>query len=348
MHRVTLIPGDGIGPEITAAVQEILAKAKAPIEWDVVLAGEVALEKEGDLLPLTTLQSLSQNKVALKGPITTPIGSGFRSINVSLRQKFSLYACVRPYKNIPGVASRYENVDIVVVRENTEDLYKGIEFAPGSPEVAMLTEMSKGLVPTDAAVSIKAISGSASRRIAQYAFEYAKASGRKKVTASAKANIMKFTDGLFYESVRSIASQYPEIEYNEVLVDALCMKLVQDPTQYDILLMPNLYGDIVSDLVAGLVGGLGMAPGANIGKNMAIFEATHGSAPDIAGKNLANPTGLLLSAIMMLEYLGEKEIASNIDRALNTVLADGKQVTKDLNSKGVSTSKMAEAIIAAL
>lgn len=348
MHRVTLIPGDGIGPEITEAVKEVFSSAKAPIEWDVVQAGESALKTEGDLLPLKTLQSLSLNKVALKGPITTPIGTGFRSVNVSLRQKFNLFACVRPYKNMPGVSSRYENVDIVVVRENTEDLYRGIEFAPGSPEVAMITEMSKGLIATDAAVSIKSISATASRSIAKYAFDYAKANGRKKVTASAKANIMKFTDGLFYESVRSIAKNYPEIEYNEVLVDALCMKLVQDPAEFDVLLLPNLYGDIVSDLVAGLVGGLGMAPGANIGSKMAIFEATHGSAPDIAGKNMANPAGLLLSATMMLEYLGEVDIAKRIETALYTVLNDGKYVTKDLNPNGVSTTEMTKAIVAAL
>lgn len=348
MHLVTLIPGDGIGPEITEAVKEILSHAKAPIEWEEAQAGLDAFNSEGDLLPFKTIQSLSKNKVGLKGPLTTPIGTGFRSVNVSLRQKFNLYACVRPYKNMPGVSSRFNNVDIVVVRENTEDLYKGIEFPPGSAEVAMITELSKGLVATDAAISIKAISGTASRRIAKYAFEYARSRGRKKVTASAKANIMKFTDGLFYESVRSIAKDYPDIEYEEVLVDALCMKLVQNPEEYDILLLPNLYGDLLSDLVAGLVGGLGMAPGANIGSKMAIFEATHGSAPDIAGRNLANPLGLLLSANMMLEYLGENEVARKIENAVNVVLQDGKQVTKDLNPEGVSTSEMTKAIIKAL
>ncbi len=348
MHLVSLIPGDGIGPEITEAVKEIMASAKAPIKWEPVLAGQTALENEADLLPLKTLQSLTKNKVALKGPLTTPIGTGFRSVNVSLRQKFDLYACVRPYKSMPGVSSHYNNVDIVVIRENTEDLYKGIEFAPGSPEVAMITEMSRGMVATDAAVAVKAISGKASRRIAKYAFEYAKTTGRKKVTASAKANIMKFTDGLFYKAAKEVAKDYKEIEYNEVLVDALCMKLVQDPNQFDILLLPNLYGDIVSDLVAGLVGGLGMAPGANIGTKMAIFEATHGSAPDIAGKDLANPTGLLLSAIMMLDYLGENDIARKIERAVYIVLKDGKEVTKDLNPRGVATSKMTKAIIKAL
>lgn len=348
MHLVTLIPGDGIGPEITEAVKEIMASAKAPIKWEPVLAGQTALENEADLLPLKTLQSLAKNKVALKGPLTTPIGTGFRSVNVSLRQKFDLYACVRPYKTLPGVSTSFNNVDIVVIRENTEDLYKGIEFAPGSAEVAMITEMSKGMVATDAAVAIKAISAKASRRIAKYAFEYAKTTGRKKVTASAKANIMKFTDGLFNGAVREVAKDYQDIEYNEILVDALCMKLVQDPNQFDILLLPNLYGDIVSDLVAGLVGGLGMAPGANIGAKMAIFEATHGSAPDIAGKDIANPTGLVLSAIMMLDYLGENDIARKIERAVYTVLKDGKEVTKDLNLNGVATSQMTKAIIKAL
>ncbi len=348
MHLVTLIPGDGIGPEITEAVKEIMASAKAPINWEPVLAGQTALDNEADLLPLKTLQSLAKNKVALKGPLTTPIGTGFRSVNVSLRQKFDLYACVRPYKTLPGISTCFNNVDIVVIRENTEDLYKGVEFAPGSAEVAMITEMSRGMVATDAAVAIKAISAKASRRIAKYAFEYAKTTGRKKVTASAKANIMKFTDGLFNGAVREVAKDYQDIEYNEILVDALCMKLVQDPNKFDILLLPNLYGDIVSDLVAGLVGGLGMAPGANIGAKMAIFEATHGSAPDIAGNDVANPTGLLLSAIMMLDYLGENDIARKIERAVYTVLKDGKEVTKDLNPNGVTTSQMTKAIIKAL
>ncbi|MDD4264318.1 MAG: isocitrate/isopropylmalate family dehydrogenase, partial [Firmicutes bacterium] len=291
---------------------------------------------------------LEKNKIGLKGPITTPIGKGFRSINVSLRQKFNLYACVRPYKSMLGINSRYENVDIVVVRENTEDLYKGVEFEANSEEARVISKLSNGSVSLDSAISIKAITARASEKIGRYAFEYAKKHGRKKVTASAKANIMKFTDGLFYDSLRKVAKEYPEIEYHEVLVDALCMKLVQNPEHFDVLVMSNLYGDLLSDLVAGLVGGLGVAPGANIGDNMAIFEATHGSAPDIAGKDLANPLGLLLSANMMLEYLGEKQIASNITKAIETVLADGKFVTKDLNPEGVTTSQMTKAIIKAL
>jgi len=348
VRLVTLIPGDGIGPEITESVKEILSSARAPIEFEEAQAGETALKTEGDLLPLKTLQSLEKNKIGLKGPITTPIGKGFRSINVSLRQKFNLYACVRPYKSMLGINSRYENVDIVVVRENTEDLYKGVEFEANSEEARVISKLSNGSVSLDSAISIKAITARASEKIGRYAFEYAKKHGRKKVTASAKANIMKFTDGLFYDSLRKVAKEYPEIEYHEVLVDALCMKLVQNPEHFDVLVMSNLYGDLLSDLVAGLVGGLGVAPGANIGDNMAIFEATHGSAPDIAGKDLANPLGLLLSANMMLEYLGEKQIASNITKAIETVLADGKFVTKDLNPEGVTTSQMTKAIIKAL
>jgi len=348
VHHETLIPGDGIGPEITESVKEILSSAKAPVEFEEVQAGEGALESEGELLPLKTLQSLEKTKVGLKGPITTPIGKGFRSVNVSLRQIFNLYACVRPYRSMPGIASRYENVDIVVVRENTEDLYKGVEFAPNSKETRTISELTGGAVSKDAAISIKAITAHASERIGRFAFEYAKKHGRKKVTATAKANIMKFTDGLFYDSVRKVAEEYPEIPYNEVLVDALCMKLVQAPENFDVLVMSNLYGDLLSDLVAGLVGGLGVAPGANIGDGMAIFEATHGSAPDIAGKNLANPLGLLLSAVMMLEYLGEMDVARRITKAVETVLADGRYVTKDLCPEGVTTSEMTKAIIKAL
>ena len=330
-HLVTLIPGDGIGPEITRAVASILQAADAPIEWEEQSAGAAVLEAEGEVLPQRVLDSIAKNTVALKGPITTPIGKGFRSVNVALRKALDLYACVRPAKTLPGVKSRYDKVDLVIVRENTEDLYAGIERK----------------VDDDTAESIKRITRGASERIARYAFDYAVKNNRRKVTAVSKANICKFSDGLFLEAVRAVAQEYPQITYDEVLVDNLCMQLVINPEIYDVLVLPNLYGDIVSDLAAGLTGGLGVAPGANIGVKAAVFEAVHGSSPALAGQNKANPTALLLSACLMLRHLGEADCAQRIETALLNVLKEGKTLTFDLGGSA-TTHQFAEAVIAHL
>lgn len=327
-HLVTLIPGDGIGPEITRAVTAVLAAAQAPVEWEEQTAGAAVLETEGAVLPQRVLDSIAKNKVALKGPITTPIGKGFRSVNVALRKALDLYACVRPAKTLPGVKSRYTNVDLVIVRENTEDLYAGIERK----------------VDDDTAESIKRITRGASERIARYAFDYAVQNRRRKVTAVSKANICKFSDGLFLDAVRTVAKQYPQIAYDEVLVDNLCMQLVINPEVYDVLVLPNLYGDIVSDLAAGLTGGLGVAPGANIGTRAAVFEAVHGSSPALAGQNKANPTALLLSACLMLRHLGEAACAERVESALLSVLREGKTLTFDLGGTA-TTDDFAQAII---
>lgn len=327
-HLVTLIPGDGIGPEITRAVTAVLAAAQAPVEWEEQTAGAAVLETEGAVLPQRVLDSIAKNKVALKGPITTPIGKGFRSVNVALRKALDLYACVRPAKTLPGVKSRYTNVDLVIVRENTEDLYAGIERK----------------VDDDTAESIKRITRGASERIARYAFDYAVQNNRRKVTAVSKANICKFSDGLFLDAVRTVAKQYPQIAYDEVLVDNLCMQLVINPEVYDVLVLPNLYGDIVSDLAAGLTGGLGVAPGANIGTHAAVFEAVHGSSPALAGQNKANPTALLLSACLMLRHLGEAACAERVESALLSVLREGKTLTFDLGGTA-TTDDFAQAII---
>ena len=330
-HLVTLIPGDGIGPEITHAVTSILQAAGAPIEWEEQSAGAAVLEAEGEVLPQRVLDSIAKNTVALKGPITTPIGKGFRSVNVALRKALDLYACVRPAKTLPGVKSRYDKVDLVIVRENTEDLYAGIERK----------------VDDDTAESIKRITRGASERIARYAFDYAVKNNRRKVTAVSKANICKFSDGLFLEAVRAVAQEYPQITYDEVLVDNLCMQLVINPEIYDVLVLPNLYGDIVSDLAAGLTGGLGVAPGANIGVKAAVFEAVHGSSPALAGQNKANPTALLLSACLMLRHLGEADCAQRIETALLNVLKEGKTLTFDLGGSA-TTQQFAQAVIAHL
>jgi len=353
-HRVTLIPGDGIGPEIMEAARRCIDKSGASIEWEVQEAGADVMEKYGTPLPDHVLESIRRNKVAIKGPITTPIGTGFRSVNVALRHALSLYACVRPCKYYPGVRSLYRDVDVVIVRENTEDLYAGVEFDIGSPQVKEIQALAAGKIPDDAAISIKPISITASRRIVKYAFEYALANNRRKVTAVAKANIMKYTDGLFYRVAREVAAEYEgRIAYEEVLVDNMCMQLVQKPELYDVLVMPNLYGDIVSDVAAGLVGGLGVAPGANIGDGIAIFEPTHGSAPKYKGQNKANPTALILSGVMMLRYLGEGEAADRLEKAVAAVIAEGKYVTYDMkphrdDPTAVGTSEMADAIIAAM
>lgn len=329
MHQVTLIPGDGIGPEIALAVQQILAAAGAPVTWEMCCAGQAGITKYGDPLPDQTLASFRANSVALKGPLTTQVAAGYRSINVTLRKTFDLYCNLRPVKSLPGIKTRYpEGVDLVIFRENTEDLYSGAEHQMGS----------------QAAAGLKIITADASRRIAQAAFDYAAGHGRSKVTAVHKANIMKFTDGLFLSSVREVARQFPNIAYDEVIVDNLCMQLVLRPEQFDVLVAPNLYGDIISDLCAGLVGGLGVVPGANLGTGCAIFEAVHGTAPDIAGRNIANPAALLLSAAMMLDYLGEGPVAERVRAALAKTLTDGQQLTPDLGGRA-TTGEMTEAII---
>src|SRR5215475_1676043 len=312
-HRITLIPGDGIGPEVTGAVVQILAAAKVSIEWERHDAGVTAVEQGVAPLPPALLESIRRNTVALKGPVTTPVGEGFTSVNVGLRKSLDLYANLRPVWNLPGVLSRFGNVDLVIVRENTEDLYAGLEH-----------EIVPGVVE-----SLKIITERASTRIARFAFEHAERHGRKRVTAIHKANIMKLSDGLFLESVRAVASEFPAITYDEKIIDAACMHLVMHPGQFDVLVLPNLYGDIVSDLCAGLVGGLGVVGAANLGSEIGVFEAVHGSAPDIAGKNLANPTALLLSAVLMLRHINEGAIADRVVKALGDVLSDGKVRTRD-------------------
>ena len=330
-HRATLIPGDGIGPEVTAIVVQIIDAAGVRVEWDRHDAGVVALEQFGNPLPDALLESVRRHRVALKGPVTTPVGEGFTSVNVGLRKTLDLYANLRPVANVEGVSSRFEDVDLVIVRENTEDLYAGLEH-----------EVVPGVVE-----SLKIITERASRRIAEFAFKHAQANGRRKVTAIHKANIMKLGDGLFLDTARDVAAKYPGITYEEKIVDAACMHLVMKPSQFDVLLLPNLYGDIVSDLAAGLVGGLGLVPGANHGDDAAVFEAVHGSAPDIAGKDIANPTALLLSALMMLRHIGEADAATRIRTALGRVLTDGKSRTRDLGGAS-STTEFGEAIIRAL
>jgi len=331
LPTVTLIPGDGIGPEVTEAARRVIEAAGADITWEVVEAGEKTLAARGTVLPPEVLESIRKNRVALKGPLTTPVGTGFRSVNVALRQELGLYANLRPARTWPGVPSRYQNVDLVVVRENTEDLYAGVEHMVGE----------------DAAESIKIITRRASERIVRFAFEYARAHGRRKVTAVHKANIMKCTDGLFLNCARKVAAEYPDVEFEERIVDNMCMQLVQKPELYDVLVMPNLYGDIISDLCAGLVGGLGLAPSANLGDEAAVFEPVHGSAPKYAGQNKVNPLACILSGVMMLEHLGRKEPAERIRRAVEKVLSEGRQVTYDLGGPA-GTREMADAIISAL
>ncbi len=327
MHKVTLIQGDGIGPAIVAATLTVMEATGVKIAWEEAIAGEEALEKYGTPLPEETLVSLQKNKVGLKGPLTTPIGSGYRSINVALRKALDLYVNLRPAKSYPGVNSPYREIDLVVVRENTEDLYAGVEH----------------MVGPDAAESIKIITRRASERIVRYAFEYARQHNRRKVTAVHKANILKLSDGLFLETARSVAVQYPEIEFEERIVDNMAMQLVQKPHLYDVIVMPNLYGDILSDLCAGLVGGLGVAPSANIGDTVALFEPVHGSAPKYRGEDKVNPTAMILTAALMLRYLGEEEAASRIERAVAEVLREGKTVTYDLGGSA-GTAAMGRAI----
>jgi isocitrate dehydrogenase (NAD+) len=330
-YTITLIPGDGIGPEVVSAAVRVLTATGIAFEWETENAGAGAMGKEGEALPERVLDSIRRNKVALKGPTATPVGSGHRSVNVELRKRLDLYANLRPVATLPGIKSRYDGVDLIVVRENTEDLYSGLEHVvvPGVVE------------------SIKIITEKASTRIARYAFEYARAHGRKKVTAVHKANIMKLSDGLFLDCCRRVAAQFPAIEYDELIVDNCCMQLVLDPTRFDMLLLENLYGDIVSDLCAGFIGGLGIAPGANNGDEGAVFEAVHGSAPDIAGKNLANPMALILSGAMMLDHLGETAAADRVRAAVNDVLREGAKIPRDLGGSA-GTTEVAEAIAARL
>ncbi|MGA9049689.1 MAG: isocitrate/isopropylmalate dehydrogenase family protein [Dehalococcoidia bacterium] len=356
-YRITLLPGDGIGPEITEATVRVLESTGVKFDWDVFTVGEAAIAKYGTPLPEETIESIRKNKVALKGPVTTPIGTGFRSVNVALRKKLDLYACLRPCKSYKGVITTpYRDVDLVIVRENTEDLYIGIEFAKDSPEAVQLYDLIKKSfkdpLRKDAGYSIKTISEFGTRRIVKYAFDYARKYKRKKVTAVSKANIMKFTDGLFLSVAREVAKDYPEIEYDEVLVDALCMRLVRDPRIFDVLVLPNLYGDIISDLCAGIVGGLGLAPGANIGDGVALFEPTHGSAPKYTGMNKVSPMAEMLSAVLMLRYLNEEKAADKMENAIAAVIAEGKHVTYDLrpdrNAPSATTSQVGDAVIKAM
>jgi isocitrate dehydrogenase (NAD+) len=351
-HRVTFIPGDGIGPEVAEATRRVLEATGVKFQWDTVIIGSQAQDKFGTPLPDEALQSIKKNKVAIKGPVTTPIGTGFRSVNVALRQMLDLYACLRPYKAYLGINTPFKGVDIVVVRENTEDLYAGIEFAKGDSGTKQLLDLAHDAtgkeIREDSAVSLKVISQTASRRIVKFAFEYARQNGRKKVTAVHKANILKFSDGLFLDTAREVAKQYNDIEFGDMLVDAMCMELVRKPQMFDVLVLPNLYGDIISDLCAGLVGSMGIAPGANIGDQVAIFEPTHGSAPKYTGQNKANPMATMLSGVMMLRYLGEKDSADKLESAIAEVIAEGKNVTYDLKldpAAAVGTSQVADAVI---
>ncbi len=351
-HNVTLIRGDGTGPELVEATRRVLEGTGVQFQWDVVEAGVDIMETAGTPLPANVLESIRKNRVALKGPITTPIGTGFRSVNVALRKELDLYACIRPCKTYQGVRSRYDHVDLVIVRENTEDLYAGVEYPIDSEDAGKIIAMAGGKIRQDSAISIKPISRTGSRQIVKAAFDYAIENNRKKVTAVAKANIMKYTDGLFYEVAREVAKEYEgRVEYDEWLVDAMCMQLVQRPENYDILVMENLYGDILSDLCAGLVGGLGVAPGANIGVDCALFEATHGSAPKYKNQNKVNPAALILSGLLMLKYLKEDAAAAKLEKAVSAVIAEGKDVTYDMKADrndptAVGTAEMADAIIA--
>lgn len=355
---VTLIPGDGIGPEVALAAKRCVEATGVKISWEEALAGQDAIEKFGEILPQSTLDSVRKNKVALKGPITTPVGTGFRSVNVAIRHALDLYACVRPAKSYVGVKSYYKDIDLVIVRENSEDLYAGIEFEEGRPEtrevIAAIEKNNPKKIRPDSGISIKPISVTASRRIVRSAFEYALKNNRKKVTAVHKANIMKFTDGLFLRIAREVAKDYEgRVNFEDVIVDNMAMQLVQKPHNFDLLVLPNLYGDVISDLCAGLVGGLGIAPGANIGDGLAVFEAVHGSAPKYKGLNKVNPAAMILSGVLMLRYMDELQAADRLENAVKEVIAEGRSVTYDLRPDpkdplAVGTSQMADAIIAKL
>lgn len=354
MYNITLIPGDGTGPEISEAAKRVIEATGVPIQWDVQDAGIDVYEKEGTPLPQRVIDSIRKNRVAIKGPVTTPVGTGFRSVNVTLRQALDLYCCLRPSRIYKGVRTRYDNVDIVIVRENTEDLYAGIEFEKGSDGAQKVIDLIQGLtgktIRPDSGISIKPISVFCTERIVRFAFEYARKNKRKKVTAVHKANIMKFSDGLFLETARNVAQNYPDIEFEDRIVDNMCMQLVQKPELYDVLVLPNLYGDIVSDLAAGLIGGLGIAPGANLGEECAVFEPVHGSAPKYKGLNKVNPLAMILSGVMMLRHLKEFKAAEKLENAIAAVVEEGKDVTYDLkpapnDPTAATTSRFADAII---
>jgi isocitrate dehydrogenase (NAD+) len=360
-HRVTLIPGDGVGPELTEATRRVLEAAiatdDAAFDWDRQEAGVDIMESAGTPLPQSVIDSIRDTKVAIKGPITTPIGTGFRSVNVALRYELELYACLRPCKTYPGVRSRFDDVDVVIVRENTEDLYAGVEFESGTDDAEKVIDFLNGFgmkqIRKGSGISIKPISEFGAERIIRYAFDYAKSNGRKRVHCITKSNIMKFTDGLFLSTFREVAKDYPDIEPWENLVDATCMGLVQRPEEWDVLVLPNLYGDILSDLTAGMVGGLGVAPGANLGADAAVFEATHGSAPKYKGQNKVNPTAMILSGMLMLRHLGENTAADRLEQAVAKVLGEGRSVTYDMkpdrnDPTAVGTSQYADAIIEVL
>ena len=353
-YTVTFIPGDGTGPEIAEATKKVLEATGVEFIWDIQEAGLDVFEKERNPLPVRVLESLKKNKLGIKGPITTPVGSGFRSVNVALRKELDLYCCLRPCKSYVGVQSRYANIDLVIVRENTEDLYAGIEYQRGSSAaaelIATIERLSGTKIRSDSGISIKPISEFGTRRIVKFAFEYARGHKRKKVTAVHKANIMKYSDGLFLEVARNVAKDYPDIEFEDRIVDNLSMQLVQKPELYDVMVLPNLYGDIISDLAAGLVGGLGVAPGGNIGEELALFEPTHGSAPKYKGGNKVNPTAQMLSAVLMLRHIGEEKYADLMEAAIAQVIAEGRNVTYDMkptpdDPTAVGTSQMADAII---
>jgi isocitrate dehydrogenase (NAD+) len=357
MHIVTFIPGDGIGPEISEATKRVIEAAGVDIRWEIHEAGQDVFEKQGTPLPQSVLDSIKKNRVALKGPITTPVGTGFRSVNVTLRQTLDLYCCLRPCKTFKGAKTRYGNVDLIIVRENTEDLYAGIEFEKGSEGTKNLidfiaTSTGKTIRP-DSGISIKPISVYATERIVRFAFEYARKNSRRKVTAVHKANIMKCSDGLFLETARNVAKKYPDIEFEDRIVDNMCMQLVQKPEIYDVLVLPNLYGDVVSDLAAGLTGGLGLAPGANLGEEIAVFEPVHGSAPKYKGLNKVNPLAMIFSGVMMLKHLGEAEAARRLETAIAHVIEEGRYVTYDMKPSpddptAATTSMVADAIIGKL
>ncbi|TMK51130.1 MAG: isocitrate/isopropylmalate dehydrogenase family protein [Actinobacteria bacterium] len=353
-YRVTFIPGDGVGPELSEATRRVLEGTGVEFEWDVQEAGADVMDKYGTPLPEPVLESIRKNKVAIKGPITTPIGTGFRSVNVALRAELDLYACLRPCKYYPGIPGAFRGTDVTIVRENTEDLYAGIEYEEGTPDakkvIDFLNGMQKKQIRPDSGISIKPISITGTERIVRFAFEHAREYKRKKVTAVTKSNIMKFSDGLFLHTAERVAKDYPDIEFEDRLVDNLCMQLVKRPSEYDVLVLPNLYGDIVSDLCAGLIGGLGVAPGANIGKDVAVFEATHGSAPKYKGQNKVNPMAMMFSGVLMLRYLNEGQAADRLENALAEVIKEGKSVTYDLKERrddptAVGTSQVADAVI---
>ena len=354
MYKITLIPGDGVGPEITEATKRVLEATGVSIEWDIQDAGEDVYHKEGSPLPERVLESIRNNKIAIKGPITTPVGTGFRSVNIALRQTLDLFSCLRPCKSYQGAKTRYEDIDLVIVRENTEDLYAGIEYEKGSGGAKSIIDLVKNIsgrtIRQDSGISIKPISVFGTERIVRFAFEYARKNNRRKVTSVHKANIMKFSDGLFLEVSRDVAGDYPDIEFEDKIIDNMCMQLVQKPWLYDVIVLPNLYGDIVSDLAAGLVGGLGLAPGANIGNEYAVFEATHGSAPKYKGLNKVNPLAMMLSGIMMLRHIGETEAAEKLDTAIASIIKEGKDVTYDMKPSpddptAATTSGVADAVI---